>query len=113
MLLQWSTIERSPATIWSSWRVRRTCWAETTTTSPRLSRRTRPISLRGGRSRGSLCFFIGLNLMPRGEHSRGAGWFARAERLLDRGRLDCAERGYRMHLRIKGVSRSADLHSHQ
>ena len=39
---------RSPATIWSCWRVRRTCWAETTTTSPRLSRRTRPISLRGG-----------------------------------------------------------------
>lgn len=49
----------------------------------------------GAADRAARCaFFIGLNLMPRGQHSRGAGWFARAERVLDRHQLDCVERGY-------------------
>lgn len=33
-------------------------------------------------------------LLSRGETARGGGWFARAQRLLDGGRMDCVERGY-------------------
>ncbi|HEX2126957.1 MAG TPA: LuxR C-terminal-related transcriptional regulator [Thermoleophilaceae bacterium] len=39
-------------------------------------------------------FWIGLNRMVRGEMSRATGWFARAQRLLDREQRDCVERGY-------------------
>ena len=39
-------------------------------------------------------FFIGLNLMPRGEVARATGWFGRAQRLLERELGDCVERGY-------------------
>jgi DNA-binding CsgD family transcriptional regulator len=63
----------------------------------------------GAADRASRCgCFIGLNLMPRGEHSLGAGWFARAERLLDRERLDCAERGYLMIPTLLGRVGSGD-----
>jgi tetratricopeptide (TPR) repeat protein len=63
----------------------------------------------GAVDRAARCgFFIGLNLMPRGEHSRGAGWFARAERLLDRDGLDCAERGYLMIPALLGRVGSGD-----
>ncbi|HYF25896.1 MAG TPA: helix-turn-helix transcriptional regulator, partial [Baekduia sp.] len=49
-------------------------------------------------------FWIGLNLAVRGETSRGAGWFARAERLLDRHGEACVERGY---LLLPAVLRAA------
>jgi DNA-binding CsgD family transcriptional regulator len=39
-------------------------------------------------------FWIGHNLMFRGERSPARGWFARAERLLEREAGDCVERGY-------------------
>ena len=39
-------------------------------------------------------FWIGHNLMFRGEAGRAAGWFARGQRLLERGPADCVERGY-------------------
>jgi DNA-binding CsgD family transcriptional regulator len=39
-------------------------------------------------------FWIGLNRMVRGETSHATGWFARAQRLLDREERDCVERGY-------------------
>jgi DNA-binding NarL/FixJ family response regulator len=39
-------------------------------------------------------FWIGLNLLIRGEMSRATGWFARAQRLLEREERDCVERGY-------------------
>ena len=39
-------------------------------------------------------FWIGHNLMFRGERAPATGWFARAERLLEREKRDCAERGY-------------------
>jgi DNA-binding CsgD family transcriptional regulator len=39
-------------------------------------------------------FWIGLNLLTRGERSRATGWFGRAHRLLDREGRDCVERGY-------------------
>lgn len=39
-------------------------------------------------------FWIWLNLAPRGEEARATGWLGRAQRLLERRRSDCAERGY-------------------
>src|SRR5262245_13216411 len=39
-------------------------------------------------------FWIGHNFMFRGESARGAGWFARAQRLLGTVDHDCVERGY-------------------
>jgi DNA-binding CsgD family transcriptional regulator len=39
-------------------------------------------------------FWIGLNRLLRGELSRATGWFARAQRLLEREAGDCVERGY-------------------
>ncbi|HEY6775978.1 MAG TPA: hypothetical protein VI122_05665, partial [Thermoleophilaceae bacterium] len=39
-------------------------------------------------------FWIGVNRMLRGEMSRATGWFARAQRLVDREERDCVERGY-------------------
>jgi DNA-binding NarL/FixJ family response regulator len=39
-------------------------------------------------------YWIGHNLMLRGEIGPASGWFGRAQRLLERDELDCAERGY-------------------
>lgn len=39
-------------------------------------------------------FWLGLRLLFRGEMGRATGWFARAQRLLEREQQDCAERGY-------------------
>ena len=39
-------------------------------------------------------FWIGHNLIFRGERAPALGWFARANRLLEREGRDCAERGY-------------------
>jgi DNA-binding CsgD family transcriptional regulator len=39
-------------------------------------------------------FWVGLNLALRGEMSRATGWFGRAQRLLEREKRDCVERGY-------------------
>ena len=39
-------------------------------------------------------FWIGLTLFLRGETAPATGWFARAQRLVDREGGDCAERGY-------------------
>jgi DNA-binding CsgD family transcriptional regulator/tetratricopeptide (TPR) repeat protein len=39
-------------------------------------------------------FWIGFALMERGVMAPASGWFARAGRLLDEGRLDCVVRGY-------------------
>jgi DNA-binding CsgD family transcriptional regulator/tetratricopeptide (TPR) repeat protein len=50
---------------------------------------------RGSLERAARCaFWLGFTLLHRGELARGGGWLARAGRLLDDGRLDCAERGY-------------------
>ena len=38
-------------------------------------------------------FWIGHNLLFRGESVRATGWFARGERLLEQ-EQDCVERGY-------------------
>jgi DNA-binding CsgD family transcriptional regulator len=39
-------------------------------------------------------FWIGHNLLFRGQAAHAAGWFARADRLLDAAGQDCVERGY-------------------
>jgi DNA-binding CsgD family transcriptional regulator len=39
-------------------------------------------------------FWIGHSFLFRGEKARGAGWFARSQRLLDGFGRDCVERGY-------------------
>ncbi len=50
---------------------------------------------RGDWPRAVRCaFWLGVHLMVRGEIARTAGWFGRAERLLDHAGRDCVERGY-------------------
>jgi DNA-binding CsgD family transcriptional regulator len=39
-------------------------------------------------------FWIGINFLLGGEMSRATGWFARAQRLVERKMPDCVERGY-------------------
>jgi hypothetical protein len=39
-------------------------------------------------------FWVGFQLIDRGEMAQAAGWLARARRVLDDGRHDCVERGY-------------------
>jgi DNA-binding CsgD family transcriptional regulator len=39
-------------------------------------------------------FWIGHSFLFRGEEARGAGWFARGQRLLEGFQADCVERGY-------------------
>ena len=39
-------------------------------------------------------FWIGMNLAVRGDMGPAGGWFARAQRLVERERRDCVERGY-------------------
>ncbi|HZO97631.1 MAG TPA: LuxR C-terminal-related transcriptional regulator [Gaiellaceae bacterium] len=41
-------------------------------------------------------FFVGVNLALRGELGPASGWWARAQRLVEREGRDCAERGYLM-----------------
>jgi DNA-binding CsgD family transcriptional regulator len=52
--------------------------------------------LRGGeRLRAARCaFWIGINLILRGEIGRATGWFGRARRLVEREGRDCVEQGY-------------------
>ena len=39
-------------------------------------------------------FFLGVNLALRGDLGHAAGWFARAQRLVEREGVDCVESGY-------------------
>jgi DNA-binding NarL/FixJ family response regulator len=49
---------------------------------------------RGDRPRAARCaFWLGLPLLLKGESARGGGWLARATRLVDEPRFDCAEIG--------------------
>ncbi|HEU0213291.1 MAG TPA: LuxR C-terminal-related transcriptional regulator [Jiangellaceae bacterium] len=49
----------------------------------------------GDEERAARCaFWLGFNLMNRGEFARGGGWLARARRLLDDGERECVELGY-------------------
>lgn len=49
----------------------------------------------GDVTRAARCaFWLAYGLLDRGEMTRGAGWLARARRLLEESGRDCAERGY-------------------
>jgi hypothetical protein len=51
----------------------------------------------GDVDRAARCaFWSAFGLMLTGETARAGGWLARAERLLDDGRRDCVEHGYRL-----------------
>ena len=55
-------------------------------------------------------FWIGHNLLFRGEASRAAGWFARAQRLLEGQPADCVERGYLLQVPMLEHEFSGDYH---
>jgi ATP/maltotriose-dependent transcriptional regulator MalT len=38
-------------------------------------------------------FWLGMQLMNKGEQARSGGWFARAQRLVDESHIDCVEKG--------------------
>ena len=61
------------------------------------------LDLGAGRPAARCAFWSGLTLLLRGEAARANGWFGRAERLLERERDDCVERGY---LLIAGAARA-------
>jgi DNA-binding CsgD family transcriptional regulator len=48
------------------------------------------------RAAARVAFWAGFRLAGKGEHGPAAGWFARAQRLLDREGTECVERGYLM-----------------
>ncbi len=49
----------------------------------------------GAPERAARCaFWLGFGLLSRGEAARGAGWLARAQKLVDEAGPDCAARGY-------------------
>ena len=49
----------------------------------------------GETTRAARCaFWLGLSLLLKGETGRGTGWLAGARRLIEREKVDCAERGY-------------------
>jgi DNA-binding CsgD family transcriptional regulator len=39
-------------------------------------------------------FWLGMNLMGKGEHARASGWLMRAQRLLEENKRECVEQGY-------------------
>jgi DNA-binding CsgD family transcriptional regulator len=47
-------------------------------------------------------FWIGMNLVLRGDHAQGGGWLGRAQRLLDRQEAEAVEHGY---LLVPGIFR--------
>jgi len=60
----------------------------------------------GDTPRAARCaWWIGLSLQLDGENAPARGWFARAERLVEREQRDCVERGY---LRLTDVDRHID-----
>ncbi|HEX8769627.1 MAG TPA: LuxR C-terminal-related transcriptional regulator [Acidimicrobiales bacterium] len=58
------------------------------------------LDVEDGRAAVRCSFWIGHNLLFRGESARAAGWFARAQRLLEQEPADCVERGYVLQARM-------------
>jgi DNA-binding CsgD family transcriptional regulator len=54
-------------------------------------------------------FWLGFRLLMRGEMGHATGWFARAERLLEREARECAERGYLLLPAVEQHIDSGDL----
>jgi DNA-binding NarL/FixJ family response regulator len=57
----------------------------------------------------SCAFWIGMRLFMGGEVSRGGGWLARANRLVDEDGSDCVERGYLMLPQMFRAEAAGDL----
>ncbi|CAN5219923.1 hypothetical protein BH20ACT13_BH20ACT13_15200 [soil metagenome] len=54
-------------------------------------------------------FWIGMNLVLRGELGPGSGWLGRAQRLLERETTDCVERGYLLMPRVFQLEAAGDF----
>ena len=54
-------------------------------------------------------FWVGVNLMLRGETGRAMGWIGRAQRLVERVERDCVERGYLLLATMFGLEAEGDL----
>lgn len=54
-------------------------------------------------------FWIGHNLLFRGEAGRAGGWFTRGQRLLEREPADCVERGYVLQARMLELEFTGDF----
>lgn len=54
------------------------------------------VALGNGERAARCAFWLGMNLMHRGEMAPAGGWFARANRLIEGDEHDCVERGYVM-----------------
>ncbi len=54
-------------------------------------------------------FWVGLNLVLRGEMGPGSGWLGRAQRLLERHGEDCVERAYLLTPRIFQLEAAGDF----
>ncbi len=54
-------------------------------------------------------FWVGLNLVLRGEMGPGSGWLGRAQRLLERHGEDCVERAYLLTPRIFQLEATGDF----
>lgn len=60
-----------------------------------LERAHRRLADEGRTLRAARCaFLLGFNLVERGDHGAAAGWFARAQRMVEAQDGDCAERGW-------------------
>jgi DNA-binding CsgD family transcriptional regulator len=65
---------------------------------------------RGQTAQAARCaFWLGMRLQNMGEPSRGAGWLARARRILDDSQLDCAEVGYLLVARASQIGDAGDI----
>ena len=101
---------RSPARTSTGWPGPPASWGATRTScgssSAPITRTSRPATtVAAARS----AFWLGFRLFGAGELGRATGWMARAERLLDEGGHDCAERGYLLPARRPAAPRSAGL----
>jgi DNA-binding NarL/FixJ family response regulator len=61
------------------------------------------------RAAASCAFWLGMYLLIGGELSRGGGWLARANRLIERDGSDCVERGYLMMPEALRAEAAGDL----
>jgi DNA-binding NarL/FixJ family response regulator len=66
----------------------------------------------GDAPRAARCaFWLGIIFMLRGDHAQGGGWLGRAQRALDEGDQDCAERGLLLVPQMLGALHSGDPES--
>jgi DNA-binding CsgD family transcriptional regulator len=79
----------------------------------RCLERAHQLHLDAGRTlRAVRCaFWLGLGFMVQGEVSHATGWFARAERLLEREGRDCVERGYLLIPVLLGHNAAGDVNA--